>query len=48
VRAKQQMGDAGGDYDVIIGSRSWRLIMALHRARYQLRSRLMRFGARTR
>lgn len=48
VRAKQQLGATGNDYDVILGSRSWRLIMALHRARYRMRSAFRRFGPRAR
>jgi 2OG-Fe(II) oxygenase superfamily len=33
-----------GGYDVILSSRSWRLIMAIHRARFRVRSWLRRLG----
>lgn len=44
VRAGQQLDASGIPFDAIIGSRSWRLIMALHRVRYRLHSALQRFG----
>jgi hypothetical protein len=44
IRVRQQLGTGASDYDVILGSRSWRLVMALHRARYRVHSALRRIG----
>jgi hypothetical protein len=44
IRVRQQLGTGANDYDVILGSRSWRLVMALHRARYRVHSALRRIG----
>ena len=48
LRARQDLQSTGSDYDVILGSRSWRLIMALHRARYRMRTALRRLAPRAR
>jgi hypothetical protein len=42
VRARQALG--ADDYDVVLGSRSWRLVLALHRARYHVKSAIRRFA----
>lgn len=44
VRQQSMASGHMGSYDVILSSRSWRLIMALHRARYRARMWLRRLG----
>ena len=46
MRLRQDGAASGhmGEYDVILSSRSWRLIMAIHRAKYRARGWLRRLG----
>ena len=48
ISAAQQHVGAGGDHAIILGSRSWRLIMALHRMRYALKSTVRKLKPRGR
>jgi hypothetical protein len=48
ISAAQQHVGAGEDHAIILGSRSWRLIMALHRIRFALRSTIRRLTLRGR